>query len=188
MQISYLYKATSNIIDLWLLFTQGCEKSLKSTLLIWRILMRLSDIIEDQSVKASIVEDCTQLIDEQVSNKTGLSGMALKTAYKVVKGVGPGYIRGAIGRILPEAFIALDPLWHEGTQAGDPLDYLVKNRSQTAEIILGVTDARLHKASAVIATTYGKLRKSVKSDVEEAVPGLAVIIGTHIQTLQKIEA
>ena len=143
--------------------------------------MKLSDMISDPSVKSSLVEDCTQLIDVQVANKGGISGMALKTAYKVVKGVGPTYVKGAIGRILPEAFVALDPMWNEGLEAGDPVDYLTQNRSRTADIILSVTDARVHKASGVVAGTYKKLRKSVKSDIEDAVPGLATIIGSHLQ-------
>jgi hypothetical protein len=62
--------------------------------------MKLSDMINDPSVKASIVADCTQLMDEQVASKNGISGMALKTAYRVVKGVGSTYVKGVIGGIL----------------------------------------------------------------------------------------
>jgi hypothetical protein len=148
--------------------------------------MNLSDMLKDSSIKASIVEDCTRLMDQQVASKSGLSGMALKTAYKVVNGVGPSYIPGAVGRVLPEAFKALNPMWHEGLQAGDPVGHLVNNRSQTADVILSVTDARVHKASGVVAGAYKKLRKSVKGDVEEAVPGLAKIIGAHAQTMQQV--
>lgn len=146
--------------------------------------MKLSDMINDPSVKASIVADCTQLMDEQVASKNGISGMALKTAYRVVKGVGPTYVKGAIGRILPEAFVALDPMWLEGQAEGNPVTYLIQHRSRTAEIILSVTDARVHKASGVVAGAYHKLRKSVKGDIEAAVPGLADIINHHLQMTQ----
>lgn len=146
--------------------------------------MKLSDMINDSSVKASLVEDCTQLIDVQVANKSGISGMALKTAYKVVKGVGPTYVKGAIGRILPEAFVALDPMWIEGMEAGDPVDYLAQNPDRTADIILSVTDARVHKATGVVAGTYKKLRTSVKGDIEAAVPELANIISNHLNAVR----
>ncbi|HEY9888019.1 MAG TPA: hypothetical protein V6D02_06430 [Candidatus Obscuribacterales bacterium] len=146
--------------------------------------MKLSDLLQDPAVKASIVDHCTLLIDEQVAHKGGLTGMALKTAYRVVKGVGPTYVPGAIGRILPEAFKALDPIWHEGLQQGDPVEYLIQHQARTADVILSVTDARVHKASGVVAGAYHQLRKSVKGDVEAAVPGLANIIGNHLQTLQ----
>lgn len=144
--------------------------------------MTLSDMINDPSVKARIVEDCTRLMDDQVASKRGVSGMAIKTAYRVVKGVGPDYVSGALGRILPEACVALEPMWHEGLEVGDPVNYLSQNCSRTADIILSVTDARAHKASGAVAGAYGKLRKSVKGDIEAAVPGFAGILGNHVQT------
>lgn len=146
--------------------------------------MNLSDMINDPSMKASIVEECTRLMDVQVASKKGVSGMALKTAYRVVKGVGPTYVSGALGRILPEACVALDPMWNEGLESGDPVDYLTQHRSRTADIILSVTDARAHKASGAVASAYSKLRKSVKGDIEAAVPGFAGILGNHLQTVR----
>jgi hypothetical protein len=141
--------------------------------------MALIEILKDKSAKASIIEDCTGLIDQQVAAKGGMSGLALKTAYKVVKGVGPTYIPGAVGRLLPEMFRALDPMWTAGLQAGDPVAYLTQNCSTTADTILSVTDTRIQNSSGVVKSSYNKLRKSVKSDVEAAVPELAKIIGNH---------
>lgn len=148
--------------------------------------MSLNTLIKDKSVKANIVADCTQLMDEQVAAKGGLSGMALKTAYKLIKGIGPKYVEGAIGRLLPEAFKALDPMWEEGLQNGTPVDYLIQNRSRTADLVLSVTDARMaNKGEGILRSTYNKFRKSVKGDIEEAVPGLAKIIGNYAQTMQQ---
>ena len=148
--------------------------------------MGLADIIEDKSVRANIIEECIQLIDEQMASKRGISGLALKTAYKVVNGVGPKYVSGAIGRLLPEVFKALDPIWDEGLQAGDPVEYLIQNKSRVADMLLGITDARIQKTSnKVIRSPYNKIRKSVKGDVEEAVPGLARIIETHTRAMQQ---
>lgn len=148
--------------------------------------MTLKNIIQDKSVKASIVADCTHLVDEQVTAKSGFSGMALKTAYRLIKGIGPSYIQGAIGRILPETFNALDPMWQEGVEAGDPVEYLIQNRSRTADLLLSVTDARMEgKPDGVLRSTYNKFRKSVKGDIEEAVPSFAKILGNHTQAMQQ---
>ena len=147
--------------------------------------MGLSTIAQDPSIKASIVDDCTHLVDEQVTNKRGMSGMAIKTAYRVIKGIGPTYLRGAIGRVLPEALNALEPMWHEGLQSGDPVKHLIQNQSSTAEILLGVTDKRIQNSSGAVAGVYKKLRKSIKSDVEEAVPDLASILGKHAQAVSQ---
>lgn len=143
--------------------------------------MGLRDKIGDPNTQTNLAADCAKLVDEQVAAKNGISGLALKAAYGVVKGVEPSYIPGAIQRLLPEALAALDPMWSEGVQSGDPVEYLIQNRSRTADTLLSVTDAKIDKArSGVVRASYNKLRKSVKNDVEEAVPGLAKILGTHV--------
>ena len=133
-------------------------------------------------MRQGIVADCTQLIDTQVSNKGGLGGMALKAAYGAVKGIGGDYVPGAVNRLLPEICQALDPIWGEGVQAGDPVNHLSTNSDRTADIILSTTDARIASkgGSGLIAKTYNKLRKSVKKDVADAVPGLAQILSKHV--------
>jgi hypothetical protein len=142
--------------------------------------MGLSDKFSDQTIQANLIADCTKLVDEQVAAKNGLSGLAIKAAYSVVKGVEPSYIPGAIERILPEAIMALEPMWDEGLQTGSPVQHLIQNRSRTADTLLSITDARIEKAQhGVVRASYGKLRKSVKNDVEEAVPSLAKLLGTY---------
>ncbi|PSN18952.1 hypothetical protein C7271_09815 [filamentous cyanobacterium CCP5] len=141
--------------------------------------MGLRQAIENKPVKEAIVADCSRLIDEQVAAKTGISGMALKATYGVVKGVGKGYIPGAIGRLLPEAFAALDPMWQEAQASGDPVAYISQHRSRAADTLLSVTDHRIRNSSGVVKGSYSKLRKSVKGDVEAAMPGLAKIIDSH---------
>lgn len=142
--------------------------------------MKLSDILNDQAVKARVVAGCAQLIDRQVAAKGGLGGMALKAAYGVVKGIDAGYVPGAIERILPEVVGALDPMWAEGVQAGDPVTYLSQNQTRAADVILGTTDRRIAGSdNGLVKSTYSKLRQSVKDDVAGAVPGLAEILGAH---------
>ncbi|MBE9063736.1 hypothetical protein [cf. Phormidesmis sp. LEGE 11477] len=143
--------------------------------------MELIQKTQDKATRSAIAADCTQLIDQQVSAKGGLSGMALKTAYKVVKGISADYIPGALTRLMPETFANLDPIWAEGKQAGDPVAYMSEHRDRTADAILAATDDRIARAGqGVISTTYNRLRKSVKSDVVAAVPGLAAILQKHV--------
>jgi hypothetical protein len=130
----------------------------------------------------ALVSDCAQLMDEQVAAKGGISGMAVKAAYSAVKGISPGYVTEATGRILPEVLSALDPIWTEGTAAGNPVDYLTQHGSRTADLILGITDARVEKTKrAVVRGSYNKFRESVKKDLEAAVPRLAEIIDARLQ-------
>lgn len=142
--------------------------------------MAPSDILNDPNKQAGVVADCVKLIDEQVSAKSGISGMAWKAAYSAVKGVMPGYIEGAIERLLPESLAALDPMWNEGVQSGNPVEYLTQNRSRTADAMLSITDARIEKTeNGIVRGAYKQLRGSAKSEVEAAVPGIAKIIDKH---------
>jgi hypothetical protein len=142
--------------------------------------MGLSDQFKDDEKKASIATDCAKLMDEQVAAKTGLSGLAIKTAYRALKGIGSGYIPRAICNLLPQALEALDPLWTEGLQAGDPVEHLTHNSAMAADVLLGVTDRKISNAkNKIVIATYNKVRKSVKGDVEEAIPSLARILDHH---------
>jgi hypothetical protein len=142
--------------------------------------MTLSETINEPGRKDSLVAACVQLMDEQVATKGGLSGLAIKAAYGVVKGVGPSYIPGAIERLLPAVLTALNDLWDEGLQMGDPVEHLSKNQACTADAILSITDTRIEKSkNGIVRASYSKLRKSVKGDVEAAVPDLAKIINSH---------
>jgi hypothetical protein len=142
--------------------------------------MSLNDYLSDAAVQENVIADCRQLMDDQVAGKKGLGGMAIKAAYKVIKGLGPDYLKKAIAGLLPSVCTALDPIWEEGVQSGDPVAHLSQNTSQTADAVLSVTDERIAQSSnKPVKGAYNKLRKSVKSDVEEAIPGLAKIIGTY---------
>jgi hypothetical protein len=104
----------------------------------------------------------------------------LKAAYAAVNGVKPNYIAAAIEALLPETLVALDPIWSEGIQTGTPVEYLIQNRSRTADAVLSVTDARIETSQrAIVRSSYKKLRNSAKNDVEEAIPGLARIIDNY---------
>lgn len=142
--------------------------------------MTLRDQVQDEETQASIAADCAQLMDKQVAAKKGMSGLAIKTAYKALKGIGPGYIPRALKSLVPQALDALDPMWAAGLQSGDPVGHLSQNSAETADVLLGVTDHKLSVAkNKIVIATYKKVRKSVKGDVEAAVPGLAEILGNY---------
>jgi hypothetical protein len=144
--------------------------------------MGLSAGLSDSNKQSRVVDDCCLMIDGQLASKSGLSGIALKAAFAALKGIKPGYIPHVVEMLLPECFDALDPIWSEGLQKGDPVMHLSASRSQAAEALLSITDERV-KASqrAIVRGTYEKLRKSAKGHVEEAVPELAKVIDRYTQ-------
>ncbi|GAX34599.1 DUF6918 family protein [Nodularia sp. NIES-3585] len=142
--------------------------------------MGLSDQLLSPNKKAMVVDDCCNMIDQQLASKSGMSGIALKTAFTALKGVKPGYIPYVVEQLLPQFLTALDPLWSEGLEKGDPAAHLVASRSDTADAMLGVTDARIKNTQRqIIKGTYEKFRGSAKKHVEEAVPDLAKIVDKY---------
>ncbi|MBD2364714.1 DUF6918 family protein [Anabaena sp. UHCC 0399] len=139
--------------------------------------MGLSDGLLDANKKAMVVNDCCNMIESQLAAKSGISGIALRTAFAALKGVKPGYIPYVVEQLLPPCFSAIDPIWSEGMQQGDPVAHLVGSRSRTADALLSVTDTRVKNSSrSIVRGTYEKLRGSAKQHVEEAVPDLAKVI------------
>jgi hypothetical protein len=142
--------------------------------------MSLGDAINEPTKRTAIVADCCTLIDEEVSAKSGLSGAAVKMGYAAVKGIKPGFIKEVVEKLLPEFAEKLDPIWEEGKKSGKPAAHLLANKSQVADALLSVTDAKAKNAkSAVVRGTYEKLRGSAKKNVEEAVPRLAKLLSRH---------
>ena len=140
----------------------------------------LGQAVNDGAKKPTIVTDCCKLVDEEVSAKGGLSGLAVKAGYAAVKSVKPGFIAEVVDKLLGDFAVQLDPLWEEGKKSGDPSSYLTSNRAKVADALLSVTDAKAQTAkSSVVRGTYEKLRGSAKKNVEDAVPRLAGLLRKH---------
>ena len=142
--------------------------------------MGLSNNLLNPNNKSLIVRDCCEMIDAQVAGKSGLSGIAIKTAFAALKGIKPNYIYGVVDSLLVPCFNAIDPLWDEGIAQGEPVEYLKANRSRTADALLIVTDEKVKSTKLqLVKGVYDKLRSSAKQHVEEAVPAFAQIIGKY---------
>jgi len=139
--------------------------------------MSLVDAINEPNKKATLVADCCKLIDEEVSDKGGLSGAAVKMGYHAVKGIKPGFIAEVVEKLLPDFAAKIDAIWEEGKKSGSASSNFVSAKSRVADALLSVTDAKSKNAkSAVIRSTYDKLRGSAKKNVEDAVPRLAKLL------------
>src|SRR5580698_7451649 len=102
--------------------------------------------------KDQVVDDCCALIDAEVKDKGGISGLAIKAGYGAVKGVKPGFVRNVVTDLMPEFARVLDPIYQESKQAGQPVsDYFSKHSSQVAEALLAITDEKAkHSKNALV--------------------------------------
>jgi hypothetical protein len=138
----------------------------------------LSEVLTNETQKAAVVDECVNVIDAEVADKGGISGLAIKAGYGAVKGVKPGFIKQAVSDLLPEFANALDPIFQEARSNGGPVsEYFVKNGGRVADALLAITDAKAERSkSAVVKGTYDKLRGTAKKNVEAAVPRLGKLI------------
>src|SRR5215472_7520256 len=141
----------------------------------------LPELLTNDSKKGAVVEDSCALIDAEVKDKGGISGLAIKAGYGAVKGIKPGFIKQVVSDLLPEFAGALDPLYQLAHVEERPVsDYFVAHSDQVAEALLTVTDAKAQKAkNGLVKGTYDKLRSSAKKNVEAAVPRLGKMIEKH---------
>lgn len=141
----------------------------------------LTDALAEPEKKKAIIDDCIELLDAEVSDKGGLSGLAIKAGYNAVKGVRPGFIRQAVTDLVPEFAAALDPIWKDGKDAGKSTpEYFAANSGRVADALLAITDAKAKKAkSGVVKSAYDRLRGTAKKNVEQAIPRLGKMVEKH---------
>jgi hypothetical protein len=141
----------------------------------------LTEALTAETKKNAVVEDTLALIDAEVQDKGGLTGLAIKAGYKTVQGIKPGFVRQVVIDLLPEFARALDPLYQEAKSGGRPVrEHFNSNATRVADALLSITDDKAKRAkSAMVKGTYEKLRGSAKKNVEAAVPRLATMIEKH---------
>jgi hypothetical protein len=138
----------------------------------------LVEALTDDSKKGAVVKDCVELIDAEVKDKGGISGLAIKAGYGAVKGIKPGFVEHAVEEMLPEFAKVLDPIYADAKSQNKGVgDFFNSNTSRVADALLSITDAKAARArSGVAKSAYDKLRGSAKKNVEQAVPRLGKLV------------
>jgi hypothetical protein len=128
-----------------------------------------------------LIDDGLKVLDEEVADKGGITGLAVKGAYKVVKGIKPGFLKEVVDDLLDDFLDSLDPIYQEAAaQKKTASRHLVDNSGRAADALLAVTDRRAEKAQrAVIKGTYEKLRPMAKKQVEAAAPRMGQLLDRH---------
>lgn len=140
--------------------------------------MSLAEAFNDAAKKPAIVKDCCELIDAEVSDKGGISGLAIKAGYGAVKGIKPGFVQSTVEDLLPEFAKALEPIYSDAASQNKSVsEFFVKNASRVADALLSITDEKAARAkSGVAKSAYDKLRGAAKKNVEQAVPRLGRLV------------
>lgn len=133
-------------------------------------------------VEPQFVADCQALIDGEVNGKSGISGTAVKAAYKVAATFAPGYYTETIKSILPDMLDALEPFWADFLESGTAQfgDYLAKRGDEAADALLAVTDRMADVSGrAAIVKAYKMVRGSAGRNIEAALPALGALLQAY---------
>jgi len=139
----------------------------------------LHQILLAPDTQPKVVADCFSLIDQQVSGKSGISGTAVKLAYKTVNTFMPGHVRNMVEKLLPDMVDQLEPFWADfSTSGGSGFgDYLAKRGGEVSQALLTVTDARAAASGRpTIVKAYGTVRGSAVKHIEAALPAVGDLV------------
>jgi hypothetical protein len=139
----------------------------------------LQELLLTNEKAPHIIADIQTLVDGELANKGGISGTALKGAYKAVTAFAPGYYQGAVSAMLPGMLQALEPYWADFSASGgaDFGGYLAQRGPQVSESLLAVTDQMAEGSGrAAVVKTYKMVRGSGQKNIEPALPGLGAIV------------
>jgi hypothetical protein len=142
----------------------------------------LQEILLAPDTRPQVVADCYALINLEISEKSGVSGTAVKLAYKTVNTFMPGHIRYMVEALLPEMVAKLEPYWADFNTSGGPEfgDFLSKHGDQVSEDLLAVTDARAAASGRpTIIKAYGTVRGNAAKHVEAALPRAGELVMKH---------
>ncbi|MCB9780635.1 MAG: hypothetical protein H6742_18855 [Alphaproteobacteria bacterium] len=141
----------------------------------------LVEVIKDDNKRRAVVADCEQLIEAEVRDKSGLSGIAIKAGFATVKGLRPGMIPMAMNHLLDDFAAKVEPFWQEcQAQGKDARVYFTAKKGEIANALLTITDDRAKRSShKVLVKTYGKLRPSAIEHVGAAMPRFADLVKKH---------
>ena len=136
--------------------------------------------------KPHVVADCQDLVEREVADMSGVTGTAVRLAYKTVRTFDAGHIPAMIETILPSVAEALQPYWANFTAefsgGGDFGGYLASRDDEVAEALLAITDSRQRASSrATIVKAYKTVRGSAVKHVKAALPALGALVQKYME-------
>jgi hypothetical protein len=142
----------------------------------------LQEILLAPSRRTQVVEDVTKLVDSEVSDKSGVSGLAVKSGYALIKKINSSFVSDAVDGMLDNFVARMEPHYasFQASGGGSFTDHLTSNSSDVADALLGVTDDRAASSRREsVKKVYAKLRPQAKKHVEEALPRLGALVEEH---------
>ncbi len=142
---------------------------------------KLSETVKDTARRQAVLDDCVKLIEAEVADKKGLTGMAVKAAFKSVSKLRPGMVRHSMDNLLDDFSQQVDPFWDECQQSGEaPRAFFSRRKTDVANALLSITDRRAERAdNKVLVRAYKSLRGTAIDHIGAAMPRFADLLAKH---------
>jgi hypothetical protein len=145
----------------------------------------LQETLLAPDIRPQVVTDCEHLVEHEVAEMSGVTGTAVRLAYKTVRTFDTGHIPAMIETILPNVADALEPYWEkfraEFAAGGDFGGYLASREDEVADALLAITDNRQRASSrATIVKAYKTVRGSAVKHVKAALPALGTLVQKYM--------
>lgn len=139
----------------------------------------LHEMLLAPEVEPKVVTDVLALVDTELAAKGGISGTAVKVAFKAITAFAPGYYQETVAGMIPDMTDQLAPFWADFQASGsaDFGDYLAKRGDEVSQALLTVTDAmRDRSGRAAVVKAYGAVRGGAAKHIEAALPNLGAMV------------
>lgn len=139
----------------------------------------LQEILLAPETRPKVLADCGALIDQRLKEMSGISGTAVKLAYKTIVTFAPSHIKYMIEQLLPGIVDKLQPYWADFNAAGGSEfgDYLAKRGDEVSESLLSVTDARAEASNRpTVIKAYRTVRGGAAKHVQAALPDVGALV------------
>ncbi len=145
----------------------------------------LKKIMEDPGASKSVMQDGLRVLDEEIAKRSGIGGLTIKGAYKVIKKVQGGRtLEKALQILIPEFIDKLDPYYARFQEEGEKKtweEYLRPHFGTIADELLAVTDQKVQGTdNRAIRGAYDKLRPKARKEVITSLPALTRMMERYI--------
>jgi hypothetical protein len=145
----------------------------------------LQEMVTDPNMYQSVLRDSARVLDEEVGKKSGITGMAIKAAYKLLKSIKQGQaLQKVLEVLMPEFINKLEPHFERYQAEGQGKswsEFISPHYDTLADDFLAVTDTKASASdSAKVRKTYEKLRPKARKEVVASMPALAKMMEKYI--------
>ena len=139
----------------------------------------LSSILLAPERKEAAVADLARLLESALSNRGGLSGIAIKTGVSMLKAAKPDVLQRGAERMLPKFAKALQPLFDRYQASGnsDFATFLGNNATEATKALADAADQLMATSqNATAKSLYEKFRGGAEKDIAAMVPQVGKLI------------